>query len=111
GRSVRKQDLHEPGAFVKFRMISAAPECRFWTPPKDYTVKVLQHSDERNTPMPELETEQANAAQRMKLQTERFLERASRLQIDARRAYERLVQQLHRIGAPQVTTAACSIAN
>jgi hypothetical protein len=48
---------------------------------------------------------ESSAAERMRLQTERFLERASRSPLDARQAYERLVLRLHRIGATQVTTA------
>jgi hypothetical protein len=57
----------------------------------------------------DLQTEGSSAAERMKLQTERFLERASRSPLDARRAYERLVHRLHRFGATQVKTASSPI--
>jgi hypothetical protein len=40
-------------------------------------------------------TERQTLADRMKGQTERFLERASRSGLDARVTYERLVRRLH----------------
>jgi hypothetical protein len=44
-------------------------------------------------------------ADRMKSETEQFLERAAKSPINARRAYERFVRKLHKLPAPTFSPA------